>query len=249
MSKLRSVENVLKIIYALRETSQEELGLNELSRFTGINKGTVYKILPSLLERNLITQNPNTRKYRLGVGLIHLSEKVYSDLNIYEISRPYITDLAKDTGKTVTLGIKQKDKLFFIESINGNESANFYNKVGVGESIPFYIGAAAKACFAFEEKKILQEYIEKSHDEQKDDINRFLNEIDTIRSNNYSVSDEEVDKGVYALGAPLFNYEGVIGGIAIAGIKQTFSSEDIKKISQLIINCSKSISEKLGHKN
>lgn len=236
----------MNILFALRNSDSTELGLNDLSRITSINKGTIFKILPSLIERNMVVQNEITKKYRLGIGLIYLVEKVYSDMNIYEISHPIILKLAKETEKTVTLGIKQKDKLVFIDCVSGNESTNFYCKVGVGESLPFYKGAAPKACFAHVDDKELEELIMGCGDESKD-LELFIRQRSEIKKNGFSISDAEVDVGVLAIGAPIFNHEKkVIGGIAIAGIKEAFSDEDITNFSQMIKRYSKNISQRLG---
>lgn len=186
------------------------------------------------------------KKYRLGIGILHLAEKVYTDLNIYEISHPLILQLAKETGRTVTLGIKQKDKLVFIDRVSSDASVNFYCKVGVGESLPFYQGAAAKACFAHVREEELEALLESNTDESEG-LTRFVHQLEEIKKNGFSISDEEVDVGVLAIGAPIFNYEqDVIGGIAIAGIKQAFTDEEIKDFSAKIRVCSQRISELLG---
>lgn len=194
-------------------------------------------------------QNEMTKKYRLGIGLIYLTEKVYSDLNIYEISHPLISNLAKETDKTVTLGIKQKDRLVFIDCVSGNESSNFYCKVGVGESLPFYKGAAPKACFAHLQDRELETLIQNVDCESRE-LEIFKKQLNEIRKNGYSVSDGEVDIGVLAIGAPIFNYEQkVIGGIAVAGIKEAFSEGDLVNFSKKILKYSKNISHQLGSTN
>lgn len=247
---LKSTENVLNILYALRNTRQQEVGLNELSRMTDINKGTIYKILPSLISRDLVVQNPISKKYALGVGLIQLAEKVYTNLNVYEISHPILLEFAKTINRTVTFGIKQADKLVFINRLNGNESANFYCEVGVGQSLPFYKGAAPKACFAQLDDIEINEMISDVYSKDPNEdvhIKRFIHEREQIKRQKIAVSDGEVDLGVLAMGTPIFNYENkAIGGIAVAGIREAFTKEELARINELLVKCGEEISYKLG---
>ncbi|MFA7364455.1 MAG: helix-turn-helix domain-containing protein, partial [Aminobacteriaceae bacterium] len=69
---LHSAENVLNVLFVWIDTQRTELGLTEISRATGINKSTVYKILLSLRERHLVAFNNETKKYSLDSRVLEL---------------------------------------------------------------------------------------------------------------------------------------------------------------------------------
>lgn len=247
---LKSTNNVLDILFLMKDHNEKEIGLNEISRLTNINKSTVYKILVTLGKRNIVTQNPESKKYYLGHGLLELTNKVLKETNLYDVAHPIIKDLARVTEKTVTLGIRYDDHLVFIDRVDGNESVHFHCEIG--KWMPFYEGAAAKALFAHlsteEINNISNQLNHQNHLKRELKIERFFSQIKSIRELGYSTSDEEVDPGVLAFGAPIFDFQGnVIAGMALAGIKESVTDEKREILVSELINHSSKISSLLGY--
>ncbi|MGI5949558.1 IclR family transcriptional regulator [Peptoniphilus sp.] len=240
MKKLRSTDNVVKILFLLRD-SEEPLGLTDISNMTEINKSTVYNILSTLMFYNLISKDEITKKYSLGVGVLGLSTKVLNRLDIRSIARPFMNELATKTHSTVTLGIANNNKFIFIERIDGVENVRFF--CDIGKSVNFFEGAASKAYYAFAEPDLQKNTIDKVKIKHPN----FDEEVEEIIKNGYSTSNEEVDKGVKAFGAPIFNHENkVVAGIAIANISSLLDKKlEAINISYLL-DISKKISENLG---
>ncbi len=250
MKLLNSAENVLDVLFVWSSEKAYELGLNEISRITGINKSTVYKILQSLKLRDLVEQNPENKKYKLGVGMIQLGNLVLKNLELREVAHPLLKQLAHMCQNTVTLGIRNDDHLVFIDRVDGRDNVRFYCEIG--KRVPFYGGAAAKALFAHLEDTEIEKIIKKDMEGKRFTENtlgkkELLKEIKTIRKDGFAISDEEVDIGVLAIGVPIFNHEGkAIAGMAVAGLKQTFTPEVLQINKKLIIEYSNIISMKMG---
>ncbi len=250
MKPLTSANNVLNILFVWKDHNCREIGLNQISKLTGINKGTVYRILYSLKERNLVEQNPETRKYRLSFGLLELGNFILKDLDLREVAHPIIKELAYLCGETVTLGIRTKNNFIFIDRVDGRENVRFY--CDIGKIAPFYGGAAAKALFAHLDpadiKEIITDMRHDSFTHKTLSVDELLSQIKTIQKHGYSVSDEEVDIGVLAFGAPIFDHRGkAVAGMAIAGLKHTFDDDKIKRFEKLITEYSHKISTKMGY--
>ncbi|SKC84426.1 IclR family transcriptional regulator [Maledivibacter halophilus] len=249
MELLKSAENVLNILCLWESNKEQSLGLNEISKLTGINKSTVHKILQSLKKRNFVQQNEVNRKYSLGVGILRLGTCVLKNLDLREVAHPLLKQLAHMCQNTVTLGIRSDNNFIFIDRIDGRDNVRFY--CDIGKVTPFYGGAAAKALFAHlsdgDINKILQSIEEKKFTKKTKGKSALMEEIKSIRKNGFSISDEEVDIGVLAVGAPIFDYSGkAIAGVAIAGIKQTFTSEILEINKKLLLEYTHIISKKMG---
>lgn len=234
----------------MKDHDEKELGLNEISRMADMNKSTVYKILTTLEKRNIVAQNPESKKYYLGYGLLELANKVLKETNLYDVSHPVLKNLARVTGKAITIGVKYDDHLVFIDRVDGKESVRFYCEVG--KRMPFYEGAAAKALFAHlstEELQALANQFDDPEDsERSKKIKRFFSQIDSIRELGYSTSDEEVDQGVLAFGAPIFDFKGnVIAGVALASIKESITVEHRELLIRELIKHSNEISFSMGY--
>lgn len=245
---LNSAENVLNILFVWTDTQRAELGLTEISRATGINKSTVYRILLSLRERHLVDMDSRTKKYSLGSRVLELGAFFSKNLSLKESAHPYLKKLARDSGKTVTFALRKETHLVFIDRVDGSESVRFY--CDIGKVIPYNSGAAAKAVFAYlpaGDVEAIAGEAEKKFTENTKTWAQMFDEALTIKERGYSVSDEEVDRGVIAVGAPVFDGSGnVLAGLALAGLKFTIDDRELEKMISLAVGCARSISLKMG---
>lgn len=248
MELLHSAENVLNVLFAWVDNQRNELGLTEISRATGINKSTVYKILLSLRERHLVDLNPDTKKYSLDSRVLELGAFFLKNLNLKDVAHPFLQNLAQQSGKTVTFALRKETHLVFIDRVDGSENVRFY--CDIGKVIPYNSGAAAKAVFTYlpeEQIKTITKNTEQLFTEKTKNWNQMLQEAQIIRERGYSMSDEEVDKGVLAIGAPIFDNSGqVVAGLALAGLKFTISGKELCRMINLSVDCARSISLKMG---
>ena len=72
---VRSVDRAAALLLALGE-SQGEAGVTELARRLGLHKSTASRLLATLQKRGLVEQDDETGKYRLGLVVIRLAERV-----------------------------------------------------------------------------------------------------------------------------------------------------------------------------
>ena len=248
LGPLNSAENVLNILFVWSKTGKKDLGLTEISRITGINKSTVYKILISLQNHHLGSLDQDTKKYRIDYGVLELSSIFLKQSDLKTIAHPWIERLASESGKTITLALRKQEHLVFIDRVDGCENVRFYCDIG---KVAYYnSGAAAKVVFANltdeEQENIIQQPSHRFTDNTRS-WDELMQEVPQIRQNGYSISDEEVDAGVFAIGAPIFDSQGkVTAGIAMATLKYNLTKEQIGNMITLTVNTSSIISSKLG---
>lgn len=247
---LHSAENMLDILFVWTSTQKREMGLTEISRETGINKSTVYKILQSLQNRSLISLNPVTKKYSLDHGVLELSGAFLKQLNIKDAAHPLIEQLALQSGKTVTFALRKEKHLVFIDRVDGAENVRFY--CDIGKVAQYNSGAAAKAVFAnltLEERHTLAQTPPPRFTPKTKSWDALEQEVPAIQKNGYSISDEEVDEGVYAVGAPVFDHTGkVVAGMAVAALKFNLTEGQSAEMARLLCECAARISKKLGYR-
>lgn len=248
LEPLHSAENVLQILFVWHETGQKSLGLTEISRITGINKSTVYKILLSLQKYHMVFLDPITKKYSIDYGVLTLSTAFIRQTDLHTVAHPLIEDLAARSGKTITLALRKQEHLVFIDRVDGCENVRFY--CDIGKIAYFNSGAAAKAVFANlkeEERQQICHQDAQQHTVYTKTWGELMRQVPEIRENGYSISDEEVDPGVFAVGAPIFDHQGqVIAGMAMAALKIALSESDIHQMIRQTVATSKAISARMG---
>ncbi|MGR3622821.1 IclR family transcriptional regulator [Pseudophaeobacter sp.] len=83
-----------------------EVGLSDLTRLSGMNKATVYRLMGELQDSGFVEQGENDRAYRLGPQVLHLAALREASTPILSVSRRILRELSEETGETthVSLG-------------------------------------------------------------------------------------------------------------------------------------------------
>jgi DNA-binding IclR family transcriptional regulator len=81
------------------------------------------------------------------------------------------------------------------------------------------------------------------------DLNQIEEELDKVRSQGYAINKEELEIGLHAVAAPIWNYnEQVVAAINVSGSVRTISDErlHLELVSQ-VIDTADQISQSLGY--
>jgi DNA-binding IclR family transcriptional regulator len=115
----RQVASVQRAIAILDElaVARTELGTNEIARRTGINVSTISRILATLASGGLVEHVQSTGRYRLGVGIVRLASAVHDRFDVRSLARPYLEELAKLIGETVTLSVPAEHEAFTLDFV------------------------------------------------------------------------------------------------------------------------------------
>ena len=90
---VRIVDKTLRILRLFGE-SQSEWGLAPLAREADIPKTTVYRILRVLQQHDFLGQDPDSRRFRLGLGALELGRRAYEALELSRVARPVMDRMA-----------------------------------------------------------------------------------------------------------------------------------------------------------
>ena len=88
----------------------QELSVSEIGAKTALHRSTAHRILMALEYNDLIQQNPDTGKYRLGIKLFSLGHQAVSHLDLREICRLFLTRIMNETKETVHLAVLDDEK-------------------------------------------------------------------------------------------------------------------------------------------
>lgn len=106
-------------------------GLLDISNELELNKSTVHRILNSLICMDYVKQDPDTSKYSLTFKICSLSNQVLSHNSLIDIARPYIQDLAEQTGETVHLVQMEGINAVYIDKVEApHNSVRMVSMVG-----------------------------------------------------------------------------------------------------------------------
>ena len=132
MPATRQVAAVQRAIAILDELAlaRTELGTNEIARRTGINVSTISRILATLVAGGLVEHVSSTGRYRLGIGVVRLANAVHEGLDVRSLARPYLEELGKLVGETVTLSVPGEHEAFTLDFVPSRLTVRSVAEVG-----------------------------------------------------------------------------------------------------------------------
>lgn len=119
ITEARTASVVSNAIGVLRCFSVHEplLGVTEIAARVGLHKSTISRILAILEQENLVERDPQTRRFRLGLGLITMTGPLLADLDERRVAYPVLQELTKRTGETSALMVWNGDETVCVEQI------------------------------------------------------------------------------------------------------------------------------------
>lgn len=68
------------------------LGVTEIANRVGLHKGTVSRILATFEQENLVERDEDTRRFRLGLGLIAVAGPLLAELEEHRVAYPVLSE-------------------------------------------------------------------------------------------------------------------------------------------------------------
>lgn len=66
----------------------------------------------------MLTLDPDTGTYALGVRLVRLAHAAWAQSSLAPIARPYLDDLARETGETIHLAQMDLGQVLYVDKRN-----------------------------------------------------------------------------------------------------------------------------------
>ncbi len=209
----------------------EELGVTELAHKMGTNKSAVYRMLATMETLNVIQQNSDNGKYRLGLKLFELGQKVPINKNFIAKAKPYMEALAKQAGETAHLAIYKDHKVYFLDKVVGRHDLQINSQIGSEKAL--HCTALGKIMLAFAEpnykstiKKLTLQSVTKNTIINPE---KLTSEIEKIKQQGFALDLEENEIGLVCVAVPVCNNHGqFIAAISTSGPSARFNKDEIQ---------------------
>jgi IclR family pca regulon transcriptional regulator len=185
--------------------------LDDLTRRTGFNKTTCFRFLKTLRQLGLVEQNMDQKTYHLGPAMAALGLKALKGLNLRQAALPVMQALRDETEETVNLSLLSGTEIIFVERVMSDYLVNV--NINIGDRLPVYCASMGKVILAFMAEPhadaILAQLDFKSRTERTIvSAAAFKTELAEIKKRGYALNNEELEKGLRAVAAPIIGYTG-----------------------------------------
>ena len=247
--RLSSVANAIRLAKAFSE-QDSEMGISALAARLGLAKSTVHRLATTLVEYDILEQNRESGKYRLGLALFELGTLVRRKMDAASESQAQIHALADSSGETVQLAILDHLSVLYIRIRESRQAVRMSS--GLGSRAPAHCTSVGKALLAYQPPEIVQQVIDNGL--KRYTVNTIteraalLEELASIRSRGYAIDDEEIEVGLRCIAAPIRDHSGqVVAAISVAAPVQRMSKKNVQTTVPSVVAAAEAISRRMGY--
>ncbi|GAB1513311.1 IclR family transcriptional regulator [Actinophytocola sp. KF-1] len=243
------ITRALKVIFAVAESPEPDVGVSELARTLGYSKTVVHRVVRTLVASGFFLVDERTRRYRLGPGAVSVGLAALARMEVPSIAQPHMERLVAATAETATLSARYGDQRMYLAQVLSPQEIRM--AVPLGQLFPLHVGGSSKAILASLAPDELAAYLDRalagtvsvtSREELEEQLRK-------IRRRGYAVSrgERQVDAGSVA--APVFDATGrVYGALSICGPVGRISDDKIEEYGTLVTEAAAAVSTGLGYR-
>lgn len=255
---MKDLKNSVQKTFALLEqftTQKSEWGVTELAKEVGSNKSTVFRFLAQMQSIGILDKDEHTEKYRLGLKLFELGNRVKLRTAFVEKTHPELVTVANNITETVHLGVLKNHQVFHIDKVESPQGLKISSRIG--SYSPAYATGLGKVLLAYLPEKNQAETI--AHIFKKMPKTTFTQntitqkaklkaELAKIKSIGYAIDREEYEVGLICVAIPVFNQnEQVVASLSASGPANRFKEAEVKNYVATLQKGANAIQEKIGN--
>ena len=246
---IQSVNRALNLL-CLFTNNTPNLGITEIASAIGLPKPTVHGLVRTLVNRGFLQQDPQTRKYNLGMRIYELGIVLAGTLAVNRNGAGPAYQLSRQTGLVSRIAIWDLDAALLTVSIEPRSHIFFVHQIG--PRIPAYCTGVGKALLSRLERNEVGAYLDRTHLEaytentliQKE---KCLEDIEATRRRGYSIDREENVLGLACIGTPILGHGGRLeAALSVSGdAKRIYAEIDV--LVHDLLETAQEISRTLGY--
>ncbi len=247
--QIASVHKALEILDAFT-MQRPELSLTELAMQLSLKKSTLFGLIRTLESHGYISQNPQTKRYRLGLRLLDRASLVMAYADVSRVAPPFLDELRDNVEENVHLGVLDDGEVVYLYCVQGPHSLSVTSRPGM--RVPVHCTAMGKSMLAFlpparVEAIVQQRGLPASTPYTITDSETLRRALEEVRQQGYAVDAEEFHIGSQCIAAPIFDLRNeVVAAISASIPTVRMVGPRRSHIVQCVMECARTISGQLG---
>jgi DNA-binding IclR family transcriptional regulator len=251
---LRSAERMLEVLETFT-IARPALSIAEISGQLGLAASTVRRLLHALEQHGFVRSDPNTGKFAPHYQVVRLAAVAVQGNDLITASRAPLDELQKRTGEAVQLTVRSGSDSVFLDRRETHQVIKIFSPIGTRS--PAWDGRASG--------KVLLAWL--GEDEAAAMLppaegwpvaagpnacagpREFLDVLASVRRDGYAINDEETDRDVWAVGAPVRDHTGaVVAAITVPVLKARASDPGrAPELIEATLDAASAVSRVMGY--
>lgn len=217
---------------------------------SGLPKGTLHRVLQTLIEERYLQVDAGDQTYRLGVKPFELAHRVWDQFDLRGAAEPELIRLRDLTGEAVRLGILDNGEVLYIDQRDVARALRLSN--GVGSRAAIHASALGKAMAAHLNGRDRKALVDATKlvaftDRTIVSAGDLDQQLNIIKARGYAVSVEEQHEGVSAVAAAILDHKAEpLGAIGIIGPSFRLPEDALHGLGREVIEAARRIAGNVG---
>lgn len=238
-----------RALVLLDELSNGQRTLDQLAERLSVHKSTVLRLLRTL-ESHRFVQRDGVRYYRLGTSLFDLAFRALDERDVRRAVEPALRALNAETGHTVHLASYEDGEVIYIDKYESRHNVRMYSRIG--RRAPLHCTAVAKvlvAAMPADQRAVLAQAItyEKMTPNTITTPRAYLAELTRVAEHGYAVDDEEHEKHIHCVAAPIRDARGeVVAAMSLSVPQMLLDLDGLLRLVPTLLAAAASASAECG---
>jgi IclR family transcriptional regulator, acetate operon repressor len=231
-----SVNTALRLLAMIAE--REQVRISEASQELNVARSTAHRVLQMLQYHGLVAQDPISKVYTVGPGLLQIGLQAVRGLNIRTLAHPRLQMLSDEVDETTHLFTLRGTEAVCLDSVESTRPL----RVGarIGEALPAHATASGRALLAELPAAQLRRLLPDPSlpQLQPDTISsraELEQELERTRKRGYAVQERQTEADVSAISAAVQDSRGPASfAITVSAPSSRFRVQDADRVGQLV---------------
>ena len=203
--------------------------------------------MSALKQVGLIEEAPTAGTYHLSTMILDLARNVPRK-RLQELALPFMQQLSIATGETIVLSTLHAEQGVCIEKVEGHHTLRISHALGA--IFPLHAGASGKILMAYldrqEQKKIIEDIgLPRFSETTITNGRELLAELTRIRKQGYALSNGEVIRETFGIGAPIMSRTGkAVAALSLSAPAHRLEKGERQQMIDLIVRTARKIGMK-----
>jgi IclR family KDG regulon transcriptional repressor len=234
-------------ILELLAQSKEPKGISDISGKLDLNKSTVFNILHTLMDLNVLENQPDG-KFVFGTRFYILGNMAGKRSKLIQTAHPYLETINEKTKLSAFLGLRSDCRVILIDKVDSAYGIKLSSEIGM--QMPILAGAGIKAMLSQLSDEEIDEILTRTELKRYTpnsiiDKAVYKEEVLEVRKQGIAYDREEYIEGMVAFAIPVkTNARDLQAAIWAVGLTRQVPKESVPELTELL----KGISEEINYR-
>ena len=251
LSDTKGTSALVNAIAVLRSFSAAEplLGVTEIANRVGLHKSTVSRILATFEHERLVERDSESKRYRLGLGLIALAGPLLAELEERRVAYPVLLELTEQTGETSALMVWNGSESMCVEQIASHHQIKHTTPLG---AIYHDAMSSSVQVFLFAEpvervRALLRSKAITYPGMDEASIESYQKKLDEVAERGWAINYGESSIDEVGVAAPVYDHRGaVVAAVLIPAPRFRVSRERLHTLGEACFAAAQQVTVRLG---